>query len=969
MICLPKEFDYRLKGISDNILASIGYSFDSVGPILERNEATFFPDFTDHGKNHVKNVLRSCELIIGDEAWKHFTREDIAVLAISVLAHDLGMLINSEGFRYLISNENLPTLMPNDEPWLKLWREFQLEVRRFDGATLMNIVGSTDPISIEELSENYYTERSIKIIGEFLRRHHHRIAHEVIAFGMPSGKGRVDLFKNVTSYLKELAGLLARSHGVPIRESVEYFCERDPNAHREYRYVHPTFLITILRIADYLDLDVSRVPESILSVKELRSPISKREWWSHKAIVNCHSHGSDPECLHLIVEPSSIPDVETFSIIEEKINGLQQELDSSWATLGEVYGRFAPLNQLTLKIRRIRSDIRAPSIIDSLPYVPHRAFLESSKADLLKLLIEPLYGDEPGIGIRELVQNSTDAVRELEFILKNRTLPSTLDKEVLEGDVEVYFEKDESNNTWIVVADNGIGMTWSTVAKFYLTAGASFRQSSAWRKSFTDETGSSKVLRSGRFGIGVLAAFLLGDRVQITTRHIDEPINRGIKFEFGLEDSNIEMRWINRKIGTTVKVRTNEKILKDLFEREYWRKDKWDWFCLGKPLVLRKDVNGNILSQKYRLPGEDDKLNLKTHRIQVPGLQTVNWSYHDIPGCVCNGIYVTDSTFDIDRQFDERERFEPYNTHLVPANPRISVFDPDGLLPLDLARKRIASRFIELESCLADDICRNIIAFSLIKGPQSIFDKNQFLMYARGQFFSMSYRSPFGWYFCSKNGFGLTDPWNIFHFASEKGLLLRVNGYPKLPLSVRNFIGSNYGMLFGSDSSGNLDSFDSWIRELRYSYQDRLGLTMFRGLKLNGLQTLMPIEWFDRFTSKQKRFVSKIRIESQTSKWVVWSIGDFNKTKNFIRNIAERIDVSNIESITEFSISQETEKPKPGRLALMWKNKIGNPVIPFNQKQREKIINNLGPEFARHLKQWKNSDLKITKSAKYLRFI
>ena len=596
MVTIPTRLQNLLQQITNDILAAVGNACTSAGPLLQRNEAPFFPDYTDHGIQHVESVLKTCELIMDDQAWKVLTQPDVAVLVIATLAHDLGMLINVDGFGYLTdpSRDEMVSVWPDDEPWPKLWREFKLDARRFDAPTLLNLLGSPEPVDIEELDPARFTERGMKIAGEFIRRHHHRLAYEIVVLGMPSKNGRAPLFGKVPQYLRELSGMVARSHGVPLRESIEPLRQQDPAGHREYRYVHPVFLMVLVRLADYLDLDIGRAPHSILAAKSLRSPISRREWWAHRAIVDCHSRGDDPECLNLIVEPSAVADVATFGVIEDKIAGIQHELDSCWAVLGEVYGRIPPLNQLSLKIRRIRSNIRESSILRQLPFVPHRASLESARADLLKLLIEPLYGDHPGIGIRELIQNAIDAVRELDFIVESTSSGGlTVDKEDLEGAVVVYFEQDEKGDYWVVVADQGIGMTWATVCKYYLTAGASFRQSGAWKKTFADDSGSSQVLRSGRFGIGVLAAFLLGDRVRVSTRHVEELEDQGIELEFGLDDTNIEMRWVTRKVGTTVKVRTAQSIVQRLMEPNQWRRENWDWYCLEKPVS-----SGEILREK-----------------------------------------------------------------------------------------------------------------------------------------------------------------------------------------------------------------------------------------------------------------------------------------------------------------------------------------------------------------------------------
>jgi hypothetical protein len=46
--------------------------------------------------------------------------------------------------------------------------------------------------------------------------------------------------------------------------------------------------------------------------------------------------------------------------------------------------------------------------------IPEKIAFEAANADLLKLLVAPLYGNDPSIGVRELIQNAIDAVREYE---------------------------------------------------------------------------------------------------------------------------------------------------------------------------------------------------------------------------------------------------------------------------------------------------------------------------------------------------------------------------------------------------------------------------------------------------------------------------------------------------------------------------------------------------------------------------
>lgn len=966
-IIIPSKLSNLLHGVTDEISAAIGSVFTLVTPILKRNESPFFPNYTDHGLQHVNNVLRTCELVISEDAWSVFTREDAAALILATLAHDLGMLISIEGFRSLVDplRESNQLSKPDDEPWHKLWREFQLATRRFDGATLTGLLGSPEPVPLEELDPSHFTERGLIVVGDFLRRYHHRLAHEIVLFGMPSENGSIRLFDNIPQQLSDIVGLVARSHGESIRNCLDSCVKLDRTGHREYRYIHPTFLMTLVRLADYLDLDHGRAPTSILAAKSLKSPISRREWWAHRALVDCHSLTDDPECLHVVVAPAALPDIDTYLTIEDKIDGIQQELDSCWAVLGEVYGRFPPLNRLTLKIRRIRSDLRGPNIVDHLPFVPHRASLESSKSDLLKLLIAPLYGDEPSIGIRELLQNAIDAVRELEFTLAKSPSLKFVHQEDLGGDVVISFEKDSKDAIWIVVNDRGIGMTWETVCKYYLTAGASFRQSDAWKQKFTDDSGESQILRSGRFGVGILAAFLLGNNVQVSTRYIEEPEDKGIFFEFGLDDTSIEMKWMKRKPGTTIKIKTDPKTVDRLKGANYYQSnlnEKWDWFCLKKPHVVRKDIDGEILKQKYKLPDAQGKPPIHQHEIQVPGYQKVYWTYSEKhPGLVCNGILISKPIcLRTEKEFRLLEK-EPtyYNSELSLLSPKISIFDPDGHLPLNLARNKLASTPYELSSAIADDICENYIAFCLIKGPKARLLSGKQSFYYKIEYYpgiSKSNHDEAPFFFDTNNGFGLCDPWNLTKISQEKLLVIRGRDISiEIDKSISDLVHKNYKVIIGSRSNNTLGDFDSWHRQMAL-YRTHYESTYFlRHMPTIGIRTLMPIKWYRRFIDKQPKYIiNNIKILCENEQWIIWSLGTSSDTGDTLVSLANKFQDHQlpIESVTECFFSSDNGKLKQGRIAKMWQELIGGPIIPFNQKERQKIIDKIDGRFKRHLDEW-----------------
>ncbi len=73
-----------------------------------------------------------------------------------------------------------------------------------------------------------------------------------------------------------------------------------------------------------------------------------------------------------------------------------------------------------------------------------KAAFRAADADLLKLLIEPLYGNRFEIGLRELIQNSVDAVRELIQYKQDISGIADFSTSATDDDVVVEIEKNNA---------------------------------------------------------------------------------------------------------------------------------------------------------------------------------------------------------------------------------------------------------------------------------------------------------------------------------------------------------------------------------------------------------------------------------------------------------------------------------------------------------------------------------------------
>ncbi|WP_407922802.1 molecular chaperone HtpG [Acidihalobacter aeolianus] len=140
---------------------------------------------------------------------------------------------------------------------------------------------------------------------------------------------------------------------------------------------------------------------------------------------------------------------------------------------------------------------------------------------LLKLMIHSLYSNKE-IFLRELISNASDACDKLRF-------EALTDDALYEGDnnLQVDVEFDAEAGT-LTVRDNGIGMNRDEVV-----ANIGTIAKSGTREFFSQLTGDqAKDTRLiGQFGVGFYSAFIVADRVVLTTRRAGMGAEHGVRWE------------------------------------------------------------------------------------------------------------------------------------------------------------------------------------------------------------------------------------------------------------------------------------------------------------------------------------------------------------------------------------------------------------------------------------------------------
>lgn len=677
----------------EDLLSDVKKLIKNTNKILS-GSPEFFPNYTIHGVPHVNTVLEYADKLIPDDTLnKILTPYDVAYLICAVVLHDFGMFLSKASVRKLLSSKCQETLFDKlgDRSWEEEWKAYLDHIKRYSREQLSYNFGIVALGKLPDITSDNLCDVDKLIIGEFLRRHHPRIAHD-IAVSTLLGAQDQDVFRNTAFSEKnrEAIGILARSHGMDIRKTEDYIDE-----HLGAPYKRLYYLMTVLRLADYLDAGQDRAPESIQHLYGINIPVSKREWDWNQVII-------ESECLwenssrYITAEPSSTT---IFVQVEKWLNNVRNELDMCWAVIAEKYPEQGP----RLSIHRIDSNILDPKMRDpyNKKFVTKEARLRADP-ELLKLMVEPLYQSDPSCGVRELIQNAVDACNERMHLAKK-------DEPGYDGEVNVYLDREKKTLT---VEDNGIGMGENVILNYYLAAGVSYRDSDEWLRTYAPDR-EPEIIRVGHFGVGVLATFLLGEQVKVTTWPLSEDL--GYQFTFDLKPRQLDIERVNKEklglspesknpVGTTITVTLKDDALKKLLE-DYDADEKtngnktWlNWYRFKKPSV-KYWVNSKEVKEKQHKKGSsyvdcvpqtkgeligwfDLQVTKDDEIAEKEKFEALLWGYpHD--GFFCNGIRIP---------YGLRESYKYDDITIV--SPSVSVInkkcaDPEKRLPLDIARRHL----------------------------------------------------------------------------------------------------------------------------------------------------------------------------------------------------------------------------------------------------------------------------------------
>lgn len=436
-----------------NVVAEFDGLRNKIGDAVKFVALTF-PEYTPHDDaRHLDSLFSIADRVMDKPAYDRLNPTELVLLAFGLYGHDWGMAL-SEAERQAIEAgaTSADFVFLHDEP--AQYRQFMAKAAQ---------AGTAHEDSWREYVRDTHGLRS----GARLRR-------ELDPLG---------------AMFAEAVARIAEGH------AMDALSIKDTH---KYSWTYSVWgetaniaaLAEYVRIVDLLDIGDDRTPFYLWRFVAPTDKISRIEWNKHRALSPV-SVRRDHVPRELVVSGQT-SDPALYAALKD----LQSWVDENFlASITHI--RNMPI-QYDLGI-----DSRITWNIDAQGFVPRVARFECDRSQVLNLLSAQLYKHDPLAFIRELLQNSVDAIDMRQALLAKHGT-------TLAGEIVVRID---ATDTGLRVrwSDNGIGMDLDVLSTYFANAGKS------WYAS-REAAQLAEMEPISKFGVGILSCFAVSRTMKIETR-------------------------------------------------------------------------------------------------------------------------------------------------------------------------------------------------------------------------------------------------------------------------------------------------------------------------------------------------------------------------------------------------------------------------------------------------------------------
>jgi molecular chaperone HtpG len=483
--------------VEDGLAAKVEQFIVTATPFLELIIAGPFKEYTLHNPDHAKKLVHIADHLIDKSTLDQLSAVECSVIIYSAFLHDMGMCLTSTERERIIKSEDF-------RESLRGWQELSeaLEVAR------QRIKTASDPE--KPTIETHIFQLLEAGLASYLRpRHATTDRYRELLQAIENKAGRRDMFAVREVSFRDALIDVCVSHNLDVGVLAEVMGPYDDRYPRALPIVgqrlNTQFCAAVLRVVDILDFDRERTPAVLFESLGIAfraipgAEVSLREWQKHMAVHALEIAGEE-----LIVSADSThPAIE--SAIREFCKIIERELRETMAVLkrnsSDIFARY----NLDLPVN-VRPRIK------SIRYVFKDMSLRLNEAAIMNLLMgEKLYL-HPGVALRELIQNAIDACRVRVQTDGSHYTPA----------IKINLNTDDMDRRWLEILDNGIGMDEYVVSEYFLRVGTSYYESPEFKRILR-QASAIEFVPISRFGIGVLAVFMIADAVEVVTKNPRSP--------------------------------------------------------------------------------------------------------------------------------------------------------------------------------------------------------------------------------------------------------------------------------------------------------------------------------------------------------------------------------------------------------------------------------------------------------------
>ena len=585
--------------------------FRDKAKLLASEIASVLPNYTVHDISHVDALWDMTDIFLPENY--PISPAECFVLGGAFIIHDLGMGIAAypEGIKG-IQKESI-------------WKDTVAQLSKESGVHY----DFDRPESIDREIDKIATDKTLRIL-------HAQKAQELAKMSWKDCDGK-DIFliddKNLRDAYGSIIGQIAQSHGKACEELSEMFATTlgTFSSFPHSWSIDPLKLACILRVADAMQIDDRRAPYFLKAIRNL-DKVSEEHWVFQDKLYK--------------------PTIEKSRIkFTSKSSFTLQEIDAWWLchdTLQMIDKELKNVDAILMENGRQSFNIVGVYGIDSLEQIQKLITVDgwtpvdtSIRVNNVAKIVSTLggmqlYGENNIVPLRELVQNSSDAIR------ARRAMDNEPDTY---GDIYLSWGSDNGVE-YIQIEDNGIGMSSNVMVDVLLDFGHSFWGTEQMHRELPGlEQKSFKA--TGKFGIGFFSVFMWGEHSKIISNRYDKAREHTMVLEFVngvnsipiLRKATVEERIKNG--GTKIKIWLSSKSINDIFNNN--RNDNMsvkekiarmcfsldcnlhlsnekdviivkanDWLTMGKKDFLQRLLGKKNLDEFIEKNSEDYKLITKT---------------------------------------------------------------------------------------------------------------------------------------------------------------------------------------------------------------------------------------------------------------------------------------------------------------------------------------------------------------------